>query len=614
MSYWETVLESRLSRRRALAATGLGATGAALLAACGGSSSGGDGDDASGQITKPVDTTKQMVRDGVMKTYWDADISDYNVHFTRNAGQSIPNNVYSRFMQMQAEYMKPAEYKPTGDMAESWEFSPDGLTLTMKLRQGANWHNLPPVNGRPVNIQDIAYTWKRWEETGSNRTDYLNSLNPDAPVQSMTTPDARTFVFKLAFPMPGILSLMAANIKQSYIIPTESESRYDLRNTPIGSGPYYISKYDGSLGWTFARHPGYYDKDPTHFAIETVERPIIPEYAQQMAQFRTGAVYDHVRLRAEDVMQTKRETPELKMYELDVSGSVRMIFFGWKPTPPERTPFRDERVRQAYSMALDRDLFIDVINNVSGFRNEGIPMDVRWSTATPPDFDGWWLDPKSKDFGANGKFFNHDIAEAKRLLAAAGYPNGVDVDSAWPTSGYGNDLAKHVEIGEGMAREAGFRFRTINPDFNTEWATKYRDAIGNFEGIAYRNAGVAGEDPVELLWKEFSAIEGNLIFTGFDPEGRGTFKGDPVLEDMIRKGRRAVDLEERQSTVHEVQRYLGKKLYTMRLGGMSSRFSLAWPAVMNARVWRGGQMSFGSPVVNYVHSWINPNEPPLKRV
>src|SRR5262245_28561534 len=140
MSYWNGVLTQRLSRRRALAATASTAAAAAFLAACGGSNSSSESkESASGLITNPADTSKQPGRGRVMKTYWDADISDYNVHFTRNAGQSIPNNVYSRFVQMQSEYQKPGEYTPAPDMAESWEFSPDGLTLTMKLRQGANW-------------------------------------------------------------------------------------------------------------------------------------------------------------------------------------------------------------------------------------------------------------------------------------------------------------------------------------------------------------------------------------------------------------------------------------------------------------------------------------------
>src|SRR4051794_31028437 len=96
-TYWNRLLDSRLTRRRALASTGAGGLGAALLAACG--SSGGGGSDAkssggtkpTGLVIKPEDTSKQAKRGGTMKTYWDADISDYDVHNTRNAGQNIPN-------------------------------------------------------------------------------------------------------------------------------------------------------------------------------------------------------------------------------------------------------------------------------------------------------------------------------------------------------------------------------------------------------------------------------------------------------------------------------------------------------------------------------------------
>ena len=115
----------------------------------------------------------------------------------------------------------------------------------------------------------------------------------------------------------------------------------DLRQTPIGSGPYYVSRYVGDVGWTLTRNPGYYDKDG--YYIETIERPILPEYAASLAQFRTGATYEAPRMRAEDVLPTKRAVPALELYQTDVAGSVRSIFFGWKPNPPERTPFRDER-------------------------------------------------------------------------------------------------------------------------------------------------------------------------------------------------------------------------------------------------------------------------------
>jgi ABC-type transport system substrate-binding protein len=74
-----------------------------------------------------------------------------------------------------------ASWEITGDLAESWEWSPDGLKLTMKIRPNG-WAPLPPLNGRPVTMEDILWTMQRFFKEGSNRADYLNSLNPQAPV------------------------------------------------------------------------------------------------------------------------------------------------------------------------------------------------------------------------------------------------------------------------------------------------------------------------------------------------------------------------------------------------------------------------------------------------
>ena len=79
------------------------------------------------------------------------------------------------------------------------------------------------------------------------------------------------------------------------------------------------------------------------------------------------------------------------------------------------------REAEAYSMAVDRDLFLDVVYSIPKFRQAGLPIETRWNSATLADeYKGWWLDPKSKDFGPNAKYYQHDIAEAKKLIAAAG--------------------------------------------------------------------------------------------------------------------------------------------------------------------------------------------------
>jgi len=129
------------------------------------------------------------------------------------------------------------------------------------------------------------------------------------------------------------------------------------------------------------------------------------------------------------VLQTKKDVPALSIYAGGMGSSGLGVVFGFRPT--EKAPFRDERLRQAFSMTWDRDQFIDVQFNVSGFRNQGIPIETSWSTAVQNNYFGsWYLNPQGKDFGPNAKYFKRDVAEAKKLMAAAPTPS--TSSATWP--------------------------------------------------------------------------------------------------------------------------------------------------------------------------------------
>src|SRR4029450_6819949 len=122
------------------------------------------------------------------------------------------------------------------------------------------------------------------------------------------------------------------------------------------------------------------------------------------------------------------DIPELNMYQTDPAALGVSTFFGFQPG--DKTPFRDVRLRQAWSMALDRDLFVSTFGNVEKFQSQGVPVETYWNAALPVTaFKGWPLDPKGKDFGSNGQYFQHNLAESKKLLAAAGFANGLTVVS-----------------------------------------------------------------------------------------------------------------------------------------------------------------------------------------
>jgi ABC-type transport system substrate-binding protein len=619
--HWASAFNNRLTRRRALAATGATAA-AAFLAACGGSGDGETGGKSTGLLTQPVDTSKQAVRGGTIKDSRTVDISSFDPHNTQSGGSNAGTvNYYHQtdalFLRVAPGYMKPADWTITGDLAESWEWSPDGLKLTMKRRQ-FGWAPMPAnlnphlTTGRPITMEDVRWTMNRFFKEGSNRADYLNSLNPAAPVESISYPDDRTLVWNLKFPLPSLTAIMASTFKQSYLMPVEAE-RYDIRKTPACCGAFYLAEYEPSVRFVLKRNPNWWDKDRVY--VDGIDLPIIPEYASGVAQFRTGSLYRFGtgsggagNLKKEDLLPLKRDVPQLVMHATDyVAGGGASTSPGWSG-PKDKAPFRDERVRQAYSMSLDREAYIDVFQNVSAFEAEGFPMETRWNTSLTADWTGFWLDPRNqKEFGENAKYYQNNLAEAKKLLAAAGYANGLDVEAVYPVQIYGPDHGRSAEVLIGMARETGIRISThIANDFN-EWPP-YRDNQGDFPGITYRVYGSASQaDPVEQMFAEMVPFEGNLAFSGFDPDGTGSRKGDPVLTDMVTKARLEFDEEKRRALVKDIQRYWGKRQYTQRAPGGSNSLNLVWPTLKNQRVYQGG--TFGDR--DY---WLDPNEAPQKKV
>jgi peptide/nickel transport system substrate-binding protein len=262
ISYWSSLRNKRISRRRALAATGGTAAAAALLAACGGGDDGGSSEDAaSGLITRPVDTTKEAKRGGVNKWFQANEPAHLDIH-TGLAPLNTPNNLTnSLLVNHKAGHLKPAEFTEfVPDLAESWEWSGDRLSLTMKLRQGVKWHNKPPINGRTFDVDDAVFSWERFSRVGQGRTALANSANPNAPVLSLSAVDSRTIVWKFKEPVVYFLTQLTPTQTGNYqMVPKETDTSFDKRKDLIGTGPFVLTEYTPSVRMVFERNPDYWD-------------------------------------------------------------------------------------------------------------------------------------------------------------------------------------------------------------------------------------------------------------------------------------------------------------------------------------------------------------------
>jgi len=582
----------------------LGVSAASVAACGGGSKSTGNTSTVSSLITRPVDTTKTAKRGGVFKWFWKGDPPNFDPSFASTLNRTPKNLANSLLVQIKPGYMAPQTSEVIPDLAESWEVSGDKTEIVFKLRPGVKWHNLPPLNGRELDVQDVLFSWERLLRLNANSATLANAVNPNAPILGITSPDPRTVVFKLKQPNSYILTLIGDQVGGNMVIvPREADTTLDLRRTLLGTGPYILTNYTPSVGLTFKRNPDYYDKERPY--IDQIEMPIVPEYATQLAQFRSGAIYQ-MAVTSQDILAQKRDIPELSLYAGDVAANGTHTAFGWLPSG--KSPFLDQRVRQAYSLSWDRDLFIETAGNTRAFESEGLPIQKRWNSSIPCNFEGYWLDPKGKEFGPSAKYYKHDPAEAKKLLAAAGYANGLDiVETATPSIGN----ADQVQIVNGFASEVGFRIALNSVDLTTKY-TPMRDSLGQFDGLLVK-AGTSGAGPIDAIGRfayEYSA-KGGPNFYGFNATGQSDPAGDPQVEALIDRGLAEFDIPKRRQIAFDLQRYLAEKLYLVYYPGGSSGFDIAWPALRNFDVFTGSLGGGTDQLATYY--WIDQTEPPLKK-
>jgi peptide/nickel transport system substrate-binding protein len=228
------------------------ALGTALLSACGG------GDDArqpqgSGLITPPVDTTKAARRGGILRDRTTGDPNTLDIYAAINPLNPPARLAYNTLVRIKPGVLEQTDNSLIPDIAESWETSGDGLTITLKLRQGVKFHDKPPVNGRLMDMGDMLFTWDRFRAKSPNRIGIVNELNPNAPVLSLSAPDSRTISIKLKEPLVYALDLFASNTASHsgsvLILPKETDSAFAIGTEMIGAGPYVMAKYEPSVAF-----------------------------------------------------------------------------------------------------------------------------------------------------------------------------------------------------------------------------------------------------------------------------------------------------------------------------------------------------------------------------
>ena len=322
------------------------------------------------------------------------------------------------------------------ELAEDWSISSDLLTYTFDIREGVQWHNKAPMNGRELTAEDIEFTFLRDFGMGSGAAEpnpFYEAFH-GIPVESIEATGDNNLVIKLSEP-GHILDIQwllgVGETPTGLIVPPEVvEQSGDIQDweNVVGTGPYEITAFQPGASLTLTKNPNYWQIDPIHPGLnnrlpyaDEIRLFVIDDSATRAAALRTGktALAGGKHLSLEQALALQNTNPELVARMLAGVQSTTPIMRG------DREPFNDRNVRIAMQKAIN----LAEINSgyYYGMAN---PTPTGFITALAPDmfipFEEWPADVKAQ--------YEYDPDEAERLLDEAGYPRGSDgvrINAGW---------------------------------------------------------------------------------------------------------------------------------------------------------------------------------------
>jgi peptide/nickel transport system substrate-binding protein len=463
--------------------------------------------------------------------------------------QIVVSFTHSRLVKVKAgPSVTPGTFPLEPDVAESWS-QPTETTYVFKLRRGVRWHPKPPVNGRELTAEDVKYTYERFLTVPGNPN--RAQLEEVDKIEAL---DRYTVKFSLKEPYAWLLDALAT--PSMCIIAKEVVEQYgDLKKSEacIGTGPWMLERYESGARMTWVRHP-YYFLPGLPYA-DQVEGRVHPDPSSRLASWLAGGYdfgpeYLNVVRRA-DLDIVRQRKPALKTAEfLSPVGGVAVPKLG-------QEPFKDVRVRRAMMRANNWKEILEsnAVAEGHGAPNPAVPAALReW--AIPID----QLPPDGR------KLYEQDPADAKRLLAAAGYPNGFKVPLE-TSGGFGLDFMDAVQIVQRNWKAIG-----IESDLKLKEVGAFVSSsiYGRFDKLMMMiRGGLVYPDP--YLVHQYMPGQ-PLNAAGVD---------DPKLSEMIRLQRRTFDVSKRREILYDIQRYLSETVYYL-LVGPSAMVVSAWePYVKN---------------------------------
>lgn len=371
----------------------------------------------------------------------------------------------------------------------------DTVTYTFKIRPDARWSD-----GKTVTAEDFVYAWQRLANplTAANYTNMIDMVKGYAEVSSgkaapstlaVTAPDASTFQVTLTYDCPYFLEICAFPATfpvRKDIIETYGDNWTTVDNSSryISNGPYKMAQWVHDSYIKMVPNEFHYDAanlgpDSITFRLMVDQNTMLADYRSNSLQFIQNMPVDEI-------------SGLLSSGELN---SVKYIGTCYVVYQTEKEPFDDWRVRKAFTLAIDSPYIIEQITQSGEVPAAGfVPAGIYDADPAGDDFrtvgGNYWEIPTTDEIYAK------NTAEARQLLAEAGYPNG----EGFPVVTYLYDTNdEHKAIGEALQQMWQKELSVTVQLKNLEWNTFLENRKNGEYQIAYNSWIADYNDPISFL-------------------------------------------------------------------------------------------------------------------
>jgi peptide/nickel transport system substrate-binding protein len=417
------------------------------------------------------------------------------------------------------------------DIAESWTMSPDKKVCTFKLRKGVFFHPYPGnSNGYELTSEDVLFSLKRAanKDTSAYAGEYSGF--------SFEAVDPQTVKITIDKPISDPLFLAKfSNYAGGFIVckkAIETKGEDWFKTNPVGTGPFKFDSYEPRQKVVMAANPKYFRGAPV---LKKVNARFMPDVSSREFGLQTGEL-DIIEGLKEDKWIEKVST--FKDVKAPTFGpcETQMLFFNMS-----KPPFNDLRVRKAFSYALSRDI-------IANFMGKSLAVPI-YSPALATPAPGALTKEEALKAGV---VYDNNVEQAKKLLAEAGFPNGIKTEAI--VSEMSSSYQKPMVAIQALVRKAGIDMQVKIVD-HASFHSQIRE---NASPIVYYAAWRPNVDVYlsQFFHSDSVVVKGKKPITNFSNYGLVDANGDgktDSVDHLIEQARWELNAQKQEVLWKEAQ-------------------------------------------------------------